>query len=544
MPTSMTHTRPLDRVPALTRLLLHRITTFILIAWASVLSISPAICLAHAPQSDVPNIVLILADDLGYADLSCYGGKISTPHIDALAAAGMRFTDAHSTSSVCTPTRYALLTGRYSWRSRLQQGVLGGLSPRLIEPGRMTIASMLQGLGYHTACIGKWHLGMDWVVKPGLSVSPLSIEPREQVFNVDYSQPITNGPCDVGFNYFFGISASLDMVPYTFIENDRVTALPTEDREFLMMHGRAGGGSTRRGPTAPDFEAVDVLPVLTEKAKAYIAERAAEARAGRPFFLYVPFASPHTPILPTEPWQGASGINAYADFVMQTDDAVGQIVAALEHHHLAANTLVVFTSDNGCSPQALFAELAAHGHYPSGPLRGHKADLFEGGHRVPLIASWPGHVAAGRTTAQLVSQSDVLATVAEVVQQPLPATAGEDSLSFLATLRDGRVSPRNHLVSHSINGSFAIRRGAWKLLLCADSGGWSEPRPGSPLDPAAPPVQLYDLDADLAEHHNLAEQRPDLVQELTELLEQLVDQGRSTPGPPQPNHGPVRIRRG
>jgi arylsulfatase A len=484
-----------------------------------------------AAEGARPNVIVFLADDLGYADVGCYGGQIATPHIDALAAAGMRFTDAHATSSVCTPTRYGLLTGRYNWRSRLKQGVLGGLSPRLIEPDRMTIASMLQQLGYHTACIGKWHLGMDWVVKPGLSVSPLSIEPREQVFNVDYGQPITNGPNAVGFDYFFGISASLDMVPYTFIENDRVTALPTEDRDFLMMHGREQGGRTRRGPTAPEFDAEHVLPAITDKSREYIAERAADARAGHPFFLYVPFASPHTPILPTTEWQGASGINPYADFVMQNDAAVGAIVAALEEHQLTGNTLVLFTSDNGCSPQAQFAELAEHGHEPSGPLRGHKADLFEGGHRVPLIVRWPGQVAAGRTTAQLVSLSDLFATLAEILEYPLPADAGEDSLSFWATLRDGGPSPRDHLVSHSINGSFAIRRGPWKLLLCPDSGGWSDPRPGSAAAAGLPPRQLYNLDQDLAEQHNLAEQRPDLVRELTELLERLITDGRSTPNP-------------
>lgn len=496
-----------------------------------------------AMEASKPNVVVILADDLGYADVSCYGGKIQTPHIDRLAASGMRFTDAHSTSSVCSPTRYSLLTGRYNWRSKLQRGVLGGLSPRLIEPGRMTIASMLKQEGYHTACFGKWHLGMDWVVKPGAEVSELNIEPREQVFNVDFAQPIANGPNSVGFDYYFGISASLDMVPYTFIENDRVTSLPTEDRDFLMMHGREQGGKTRKGPTAPEFDAADVLPTLARKASEYIAGRAAEARDGRPFFLYLPLASPHTPILPTAAWQGKSGTNPYADFVMQTDWAVGEILSALQRHKLAGNTLVILTSDNGCSPQAKFDELAEHGHHPSGPLRGHKADIFEGGHRVPFIVRWPGQVAAGKESSQLVCFTDVMATVAEIVGHSLPPEAGEDSISFLPALRGGE-SPRDHLVAHSVNGTFAIRRGAWKLVLAADSGGWSAPRPGSKQAAGLPPVQLYNLGDDLAEQNNLQQREPEQVKQLTELLEKLVTEGRSTPGPRQPNHGPIDIRAG
>jgi arylsulfatase A len=488
-----------------------------------------------------PNVIVFLADDLGFADVACYGGKIPTPHIDRLAAEGLKFTDAHSTSSVCTPTRYGLLTGRYNWRSKLKRSVLGGLSPRLIEPGRMTVASMLQDRGYRTACVGKWHLGMDWVIKPGLEVSELSIEPREQVFNVDYSQPITNGPNSVGFDYFFGISASLDMVPYAFIENDRVTSPPTEDRDFLMMHGREQGGRTRKGPTAPDFDAADVLPVLVRKSCEFIAQSAEGARSDTPFFLYVPFASPHTPILPTPAWQDKSGMNPYADFVMETDAAVGDILATLQRHQLAENTLVIFTSDNGCSPQAKFDELAEHGHFPSGPLRGHKADLFEGGLRVPFVVRWPARVAAGAESTQIVCQADLMATLAEILDFPLPDHAGEDSISFLPVLQGGE-GKRDHLVSHSINGSFAIRQGDWKLLLCADSGGWSAPRPGSKQAVGLPPLQLYHLGDDLGEQNNLYEQQPQRVQELTELLERIVADGRSTPGAKQPNNGPVEIR--
>jgi arylsulfatase A-like enzyme len=487
-----------------------------------------------------PNVIVMLADDLGYGDPGCYGGKISTPHIDRLAQEGMRFTDAHTSSSVCTPTRYGLLTGRYNWRTKLQRGVLGGLSPRLIEPGRMTIASMLKEQGYRTACFGKWHLGMDWAVKPGKQVTELSIEPREQAFNVDFSQPIKNGPNSVGFEEYFGISASLDMIPYTFIENDRVTALPTEDREFLMMHGRTEGGRTRKGPAAPDFHANQVLPALARRSAEYIDARAVDARNGKPFFLYVPFASPHTPILPTEEWQGKSGMNPYADFVMQTDWAVGEILAALDRNQLVDNTLVIFTSDNGCSPQAKFDELAEHGHDPSGPLRGHKADIFEGGHRVPFLVRWPGTVQDGAVSNQLVCLTDVMGTVAEVVGPDLPPDAAVDSFSFLAAFR-GEPGPRDHLVSHSINGSFAIRRGDWKLVLCGDSGGWSAPRPNSKQAEGLPGRQLFNLARDLGEESNLQAEEPERIRELTELIEQIVANGRSTPGPKQSNYGEVDI---
>jgi len=494
-----------------------------------------------------PNVIVILADDLGYADLSAYGGKIPTPHIDSLANQGVRFTDAHSSSSVCSPTRYGLVTGRYNWRSPLKQGVLGGLSPRLIEPNRATIASFLKACGYHTACVGKWHLGMNWELKPGKEVTLFGIEPREQVFNVHYDRPVMDGPNAVGFDYFFGISASLDMVPYTYIENDRVSAVPTEDRDFPMMQDRQTGGRTRKGPAAADFDAADVLPTLTQKAVKYIEDRAPGATAKddpTAFFLYVPLASPHTPILPSPVWQGQSGINRYGDFVMETDWAVGEILSALQRTGLANDTIVIFTSDNGCSPQAKFDELAQHGHFPSGPLRGHKADLFEGGHRVPFLVRWPGQAIVGAVSSQLICLTDIFATVADIIQEPLPDNAAEDSFSFLPAMQAnaGASGMRDHLVSHSINGSFAIRRGDWKLLLCRDSGGWSDPRPGTPVAAPLPNWQLYDLANDLGERNNRIDENPGQADQLRRLLQRLVQEGRSTPGQPQYNTGPVNLR--
>jgi arylsulfatase A len=485
-----------------------------------------------------PHIICVLCDDLGYGDLSCLNpqGKIRTPSFDRVAREGMKFTDAHSGSAVCSPTRYGLLTGRYAWRSKLQQGVLGGLSPRLIEPGRLTVAELLHRQGYHTACFGKWHLGMDWVKLPGKEVTELNIEPREQVFNVDYGQPIQNGPNSVGFDDYFGISASLDMVPYTFIRNDRVVALPTEDRQFPLMVGRSGG-ITRQGPTAPGFDVAEVLPALTERAVGYVRER---AQTGQPFFLYLPLASPHTPIAPTPEWLGKSGLNPYADFVLQTDASLGELLKALDDAGLAHNTLLVVTSDNGCSPQAKYEELLPKGHNPSHIFRGTKADIYEGGHRVPFLVRWPGQVKPGTQTERLTCLTDLFATCAEVLSVAVPPNAAEDSVSFLSTLK-GEERQRAPVVHHSINGSFAIRDGQWKLALCPGSGGWSAPRPGRDDASGLPAVQLFDLGRDISEQNNLQEQHPEMVRRLTAQLERLVAEGRSAPGPQQKNAVAVDI---
>ncbi len=515
-----------------------------LISLVVALSVLVALHDSTAAEPSRPNILLILCDDLGYGDVKALNpdGKIATPNMDRLAREGMIFTDAHTSSSVCSPTRYGLMTGRYNWRTKLQNHVLGGLSPRLIEPGRLTIASMLKLHGYHTACVGKWHLGMDWVKKPGKEVSELSIEPREQVFNVDYSQPIKNGPTSVGFDEYFGISASLDMVPFTYIENDRVRVLPTEDRGFELMFGR-GKPMTRLGPAAPGFDDADVLPDLTKKTIEIIDRRAADAKQGKPFFIYLPYASPHTPIHPKGDWLGKSGLNPYADFVMQQDFAVGQLLDTLDRNGLTDNTLVIFTSDNGCSPQAKFDELLAKGHNPSYLFRGHKADIYEGGHRVPFLVRWPGKVKAGSKTDQLVCLIDVTATAAEIVGAKLPANAAEDSISFLSTLLGtSSKSARTTLVSHSINGSFAIRDGSWKLALCPGSGGWSNPRPGM-KDDELPPNQLFDLSTDIGEKANLQDKHPETVARLTTLLEKYVTDGRSTPGEPQKNAVAIKIRK-
>jgi arylsulfatase A-like enzyme len=520
---------------------MNLIARFLLISLLAAFSLTPPVRAAGAK----PNIIYILCDDLGYGDLKCLNpdGKIATPHADRLAAGGMRFTDAHSGSSVCTPTRYGIITGRYCWRSKLQSFVLGGLSPRLIEPGRLTVAALLKQHGYLTAAIGKWHLGMDWVKKEGKEVTELSIEPPEQVHNVDYSKPITNGPNSVGFDYYFGISASLDMVPYTYIENDHVTVVPTMDKLFPLMLGREGR-NTRFGPAAPEFEAMDVLPTLTRKAVDYIGQRAVDAKARKPFFLYFPLNAPHTPILPTKEWQGKSGLNPYGDFVMQTDATLGAIMNALDQHGLAGNTLLIFTSDNGCSPEAKFDELLAKDHNPSYEFRGHKADIFDGGHRIPFIVRWPAKVKAGASSDQLTCLTDFMATCADILGVKLPDNAAEDSVSILPALLGTAGGPlREAVVHHSINGSFSICQGNWKLELCAGSGGWSVPRPGSKEEQGLPPVQLYDLSSDIGEKVNVQDKHPDVVARLTKLLEKYVADGRSTPGAKQENAVPVAIRK-
>lgn len=495
--------------------------------------------------ADKPNVVFILCDDLGYGDVKCLNpeGKIATPHMDSIAAHGMKFTDAHSSSAVCTPTRYGVMTGRYNWRSRLQSFVLGGLSPRLIENDRLTVASMLKQQGYRTGCVGKWHLGMIWAVLPGKEVTDLGIETPEQVNNVDYGAPITQGPTSVGFDSYFGISASLDMVPYCYIENDRVTALPTETMKLAMNKGGAEQTYTREGPGAPGFKGEDVLPTFTRKAIQFITDSTAGEGKKQPFFLYMPLNSPHTPILPSAAWRGKSGLNLYADFVMETDDAIGQLIAALEKQGVLENTLFIVTSDNGCSPSADYPTLLAKGHNPSGVYRGTKADIYDGGHRVPFLVQWPAVVKAGGTYSHPVCLLDFMATCADALGVKLPDNAAEDSVSFLPALRGEAGPVRDTIVHHSIHGSFSIRQGDWKLCLAPGSAGWSEPRPGKEAKDA-PRVQLFDLGKDPSEQTNVQQEHPEIVARLTSLLEKQVADGRSTPGTPQRNTAEPDVMKG
>ncbi len=480
---------------------------------------------ADQPATARPNIIFILCDDLGYGDvhgLNPERCKIATPNLDRLASQGLTLTDAHSTSAVCTPSRYGILTGRYNWRSREQQGVLSGYSAPLIAADRLTVAGLLKQNGYTTAAMGKWHLGM------GISKNPQELT-------------VTDGPTTRGFDYFFGISASLDMPPFVFIENNRLTEAPTATKKWV-----------RSGPAGPNFEAVNALPTLTTKASEFI------ARTKSPFFLYLALPSPHTPLVPAKEWQGKSILGDYGDYVMETDWAVGQVLAALDKAGVADNTLVLLTSDNGVAPyvgvgpeqlkqleakgfQATkgaesYKELEAMGHFSSYVFRGHKADIWEGGHRIPCLVRWPGKIQAGSTSDQLVSLVDFMATCADILEAKLPANAGEDSVSLLPVLLGKAVAPiHDAVVFHSINGSFGIQQGNWKLELCPSSGGWGNPKPKSKAAKALPPVQLYDMSKDIGERTNESARHPEIVKRLTKLLEKYVADGRSTPGAPQKN---------
>jgi arylsulfatase A-like enzyme len=459
-----------------------------------------------------PNIVFILCDDLGYGDIHAFNperGKVPTPNIDRLSTEGMMFTDAHASSAVCTPSRYSILTGRYSWRSRLQSGVLGGTSESLVAPGRKTVASFLKDQGYTTACIGKWHLG-------------LGFGPQR------FTSSLRDGPLQHGFDHFFGIAASLDMPPFAWLEDDRFPEAPTVTKRWM-----------RSGPAAPSFEAVDVMPALTKKAVEFIRMH---ANAGeQPFFLYLAFTAPHTPIVPTPQWKGKSGLGDYADFVMQTDAAVGDVLQAIDDAGQRENTIAYFASDNGCAPAADPKGLEARGHFPSAEFRGYKSDIWEGGHRIPLIVRWPNVVAPGSNSAQLVGLIDLFATTADILQQKLPDNAAEDSFSILPILKGKDVAVRASDIHHSIDGCFAVREGNWKLELCSGSGGWGAPREARAAAQHLPKAQLYDLANDPGEQHNVEAEHLEIVERLTHFLEKTIADGRTTPGPPQKNDVAIEI---
>ena len=469
-----------------------------------------------------PNIIFILADDLGYGDVSSYNenSKIKTANIDKLASEGVMFTDAHTSSAVCTPTRYGILTGRYNWRSTLKKHVLQGYSKALIKSDRTTIADFLKAKGYKTAGIGKWHLGWDWA----------NIEKGKDA--VDYTQKIKNGPITRGFDYWYGFNGSLDMAPYVWVENDQPTMVPTKFTENTDDQAM-----WRKGATSDDFVHEQVLPEITTRTVSFINEN---AKNDQPFFVYMPLPAPHTPILPTDEFKGKSGLdNPYGDFVLMVDWVVGEVIKALDEQGIAENTILVFTSDNGCSPRADFDQLTTKDHIPSYVFRGHKADIFEGGHRVPFIVRWPEKVKSEKSN-QLVCTTDFFATIADVLDVKPTDTMAEDSFSFLPALKIKSSSMvRESIVHHSINGSFAYRKNEWKAIFCPGSGGWSFPRP---RDKAAidslPKFQLYNLSSDIEEEHNLQNQQSELLEQYRKELAEIVSNGRSTEGAKQKNDGP------
>ncbi len=488
-----------------------------ILVWATLVC---AGCLAaEVPRSRLPNIIFILADDLGIGDPGCYNSesRIPTPHIDRLAREGLRFVDMHTPSAVCTPTRYGLLTGRYAWRSRLKSGVLWGWSPPLIEPERLTLPAMLQQRGYVTAGFGKWHLGLGWATREPAAFGDGS-KPAADPELVDYAKPLSGGPRTAGFDRFFGIPASLDMEPYLWVEDDHCVTAPTEHTEGDKHQRQGGAGFYRAGPMAPGFRVEAVLPEITRRATGFIETQARSGR-GAPLFVYLALSAPHDPWLPSARFVGKSGAGPRGDFVAQTDATVGEVLQLLDRLGWADETLVIFSSDNGA--HWLPDEIVRYQHAANGPWRGQKADIHEGGHRVPCVIRWPGRVRPGTVTGQLACLTDFMATFAELTGARLASTAAEDSFSFAALLTGRRPEGplRQSLVMHSSQGMFAIRRGGWKLIEGLGSGGFTPPARAI-LAPGGPAGQLYDLYTDPLERTN---RFPDAAAEVQALASELSD---------------------
>lgn len=472
-------------------------------------SASPALgATVQAPHAErPPNLVFILADDLGSGDLGCDNpdSRIPTPRLDALAREGLRFTDAHSPSAVCTPTRYALLTGRYGWRTRLKEGVLWGWDPLLVEPGRPTLASMLRQHGYATAVFGKWHLGLG------------AFDPQRPDALTDFARPVEAGPLTLGFDHALVLPASLDIPPYFYLLGDRPLEPPAAVLPASELRRLGGGGFWRAGPAAPGFDHERALPFFTESALAWLRRHRAE-HPDQPFFLYLPLTAPHVPWVPPPAFRGRSQAGWYGDAVAQVDAVVGELLDALAETGAAADTLVIFTSDNGA--HWMPADIDQWAHRANAGWRGQKADIHEGGHRVPLIVRWPGQVPAGTQSDALLGLNDLYATLAELLGHPLAAGEAEDSLSFLPALLHGAPSRRDELVLHSFDGMFALRQGDWKLIEGLGSGGFTLPS-RIPPQPGGPRGQLYDLRRDPREERNRWSDEPEVVKRLSERLRAL-----------------------
>lgn len=478
-----------------------------------------------------PHIVVILADDMGWGDPQCYQSKsrIPTPNLNRIAAEGMRFTDAHTPSSVCTPTRYGLLTGRYCWRTTLEKGVLDGFGPPLIASGEDTLASMLRRQGYRTACVGKWHLGMQWHDTDGNRVQRRELRqgfrPGDQI---DFQRDVAGGPVDVGFDSYFGIPASLDMAPYAFIRNRRIETMPTEVHEQIPDTIFFNGVS---GVMSPGFDIHDVLPRFGDEAVKVIQTH---ADRNEPLFLYLPLNSPHLPVAPSTAAKHKSDAGDYGDFVWETDHVVGRVLDALEDRGMTENTLLIFTSDNGglwhwwdfrADDDGGQAPITARGkyvkefsHQSNADLRGTKADIYEGGHRVPFLVRWPARVAPGQLSTAIVELTDLYATVAEITRsEPTRGTAGMDSFSFLSVLTGESERARPFAIHHSLAGVFALRQGDWKMIEGRGSGGFTRPNRIGP-EPGEPEGQLYNLAIDSREQSNLWVEQADRVASMRSLL--------------------------
>ena len=450
-----------------------------------------------------PNIIFIMADDMGYGDLSCYNkeSKIPTVNIDRLANQGIRFTNAHAPAAWCVPTRYGLLTGRYPFREDMKKIK----KQSLLEPDRINIASLLQSRGYDTACVGKWHLGFDdWE-------------------NINYTKPLKGGPVDRGFNYFFGIHASLDIPPYFYIENDRCLEPPTEDIEASYSSGvrKIQGAFWREGKIAPNFKHEEVLPTFTDKACQFLQNHNTNHKDD-PFFLYFALPAPHTPWLPLKKYVKQSQAGDYGDYMVQVDHSVGRILSTLEGLKIEDNTLVIFTSDNG--PVWFDEDIEKYDHRSSHFLRGIKSDSWEGGHRMPFIARWPGKIEIGSVTDETICFTDMLATFAAVAHTPLPENGAEDSYNILPALT-GKKSNKP-IREATIIGDNAIIKGQWKLII-GSGAGWINKNKFQNIEGLE--GELYNIQKDPSEKNNLYIENPTVVTQLTALLDKYKQSGRSVP---------------
>jgi len=498
----------------------------------------PTLAAEDAPggaRDRLPNIVVILADDLGYGDVGCYNpeSKVPTPQLDRLAAQGMRFTDAHSASTVCTPSRYSLLTGRMCFRTGMRGVFTGAGGPCLIEEGRLTLPQMLRQRGYATACVGKWHVGLTFHDKDG---RPINENGLAAVKRIDYSRPIPDAPVHRGFDYFFGTACcpGTDWL-YAYIEGDRVPVPPTGplDRSGLPKHPYSH--DNRPGLIAPGFDLEELDLVFLEKSRGWLEQQVRE-HPERPFFLYHAASAVHLPSFPADRFKGATKAGPHGDFIFELDYVVGRLIETLERLKVADNTLLIFTSDNGPEVSTVLRMRADYGHDGARPWRGLKRDNWEGGHRVPFIVRWPGRVEPGSTCEVPVCQTDIMATCAAIVGAKLPDNAAEDSQSFLAAML-GESSPQDaqRVVLHqTISLALGIRRGVWKYLDHKGSGGNAYdrgPLQALMIEDTAPqaPGQLYNLSSDPGERTNLSGRRPEIVAQMKQLLERFKTSGRSVP---------------
>lgn len=501
--------------------------------WFSFLSLF-LLFLTFAKAEDaksVPNILILYADDLGFGDLGCYHpeSKIPTPHLDELAAQGMRFTDGHSSSGICTPSRYALLTGRHHWRDF--DGIVNAFGASVFPAERLTLPEMLQAKGYKTAAIGKWHLGWDWEAIRKPEAEPL-VDGKQKSWGPEafyWDQPIPDGPLAHGFDHYFGDTV-INFPPYAWIEDDKVLGTPTELKdEEKWKPIKEGRWECRPGPMITGWDPYENIPETTRRAVKYIEE---QKEIEAPFFLYFAFPSPHAPIIPNDEFDGKSEAGPYGDFVYETDDACGQILAALEETGQSENTIVIFSADNGPEKYA-YARDETYGHWSAEPLRGLKRDIYEGGHRVPYLIKWPGVVEGGQVSDALVSQIDLMATFARMLDYELPDDAAEDSHDLGPLLKGEVDSIRDFHVHQTRSEKWAMRKGEWLLIEGNDgyhSGrvkAWEEKR-SYPADDKGE-VELYHLASDLGQKNNLAADNPEKVAELSTLLETIREQGHSAP---------------